>query len=213
LPEGIKAGEIQWPFPEKIDTPPLVTYGYHDQIFLLTEIETSENIKSGEQITIAARADWLECDEMCIPGGVDLVLTLDITAEPSKIDEKWVKKLSDARTFLPLKDSGWQFAANENHGQIILQGKAPDWFGSELGKVYFFPYEYGLIDYAKPQEVTFDNNRLTLKLERPESAEKMAVEGILVSQNGWRGQDSERAHYINLTNQSEVLEKSESKSG
>jgi thiol:disulfide interchange protein len=204
LPDSFKAGEMQWPFPEKVDTPPLVTYGYHDEIYLLTEIKVPANLKSGEKINISARADWLECEEVCIPGGVDLKLSLDVAEEPAKLDEKWIKAFSDARALLPLKDSGWQFAATEKEGQIVVKGQGPDWFDADLGKVYFFPYEYGLIDYAKVQESEYKDGQLTLKIIRPEDAEKMIVEGILVSQNGWRGQGSEKAHYIKVANDSQL---------
>ncbi|KAA3617065.1 MAG: DUF255 domain-containing protein [Calditrichaeota bacterium] len=213
LPDGFEAGEMKYPFPEKIDTPPLVTYGYHDQIFLLTEITVSENIKPGEVVNLIARADWLECDEVCIPGGVDLQLNLQISEDQSTIDEKWVQTFSDARILLPLKDSGWKFAFSENGNQIHIQGNKPDWFDSDLGKVYFFPYEYGLIDYAKPQQATFANGLLTLTAPRPDAAEKMVVEGILVSQNGWRGEGSERSHYIKIEEPSELINETESKSG
>ena len=37
LPEGFKAGSILWPFPERIDVVPLTSYGYHGEIFLLTQ--------------------------------------------------------------------------------------------------------------------------------------------------------------------------------
>src|SRR5690606_8970528 len=38
LPEGFEAGEIQWPYPERIDAGPLSSYGYSDEVFLLTDI-------------------------------------------------------------------------------------------------------------------------------------------------------------------------------
>jgi len=204
LPDGFKAGELQWPFPENINTPPLVTYGYHDQIFLLTEIDAPADVSPGEKITISARADWLECEEVCIPGGVDLILNMEVAEGAAKITEKWVKDFSDTRVLLPLKDSGWKFAANEKDSQLIVQGQSPDWFDSDLGNVYFFPYEFGLIEYAKPQVAEFKNGLLNLKVIRPEGAEKMTVEGILVSQNGWRGQGSEKSHYIKIEEQSEL---------
>ncbi len=39
LPEGFKAGPIQWPVPEKIVSPgDIINYGYDDEVVLLTEI-------------------------------------------------------------------------------------------------------------------------------------------------------------------------------
>lgn len=198
LPEGFSADEMQWPLPERIDTPPLVSYGYHGEIFLLNKINVPGTIKDGQTVTIQARADWLECEDVCIPGGVDLSIDLKVS-NAVKPDENWVTKLADARALIPVKESGWQFSASENDSVIILQAKAPEWFNSEPGEVSFFSYEFGVIEYAEPQISNYKDGILTLKLNRPADAEPMAVEGVLVSEHGWRGQGSERAQYVNIT--------------
>src|SRR4028118_2315268 len=38
LPPGFKAGPIQWPHPQRIALPPLVSYGYENEVWLLTQI-------------------------------------------------------------------------------------------------------------------------------------------------------------------------------
>src|SRR5690348_17074009 len=38
LPSGFKAGPIVWPTPHKIAVPPVVSYGFEDEVLLLTQI-------------------------------------------------------------------------------------------------------------------------------------------------------------------------------
>ena len=197
LPAGFTAGEIQWPYPESIATPPLVSYGYHGEVFLLNEIQVPNNLNVGETITLSARADWLECEDVCIPGGVDLEISLLVVKDNPVFNDKWVEVFSNARSMLPVKDTGWTFTSIENTTSIILQAKAPDWFKGDLGKVNFFPFEFGVIEYNQKQEMSFEDGILTLNIKKPSDSDSMPIEGVLVASNGWRGSGSEKAHYIN----------------
>jgi len=38
LPEGWKAGELQWPFPQPLPVGPLMNYGYEDEVVLLAQL-------------------------------------------------------------------------------------------------------------------------------------------------------------------------------
>ncbi len=69
LPEGFSAGEIQWPYPHRLPVGPLVNYGYEDQTLLLVEI-TPPPDPPQESVTLSARADWLVCQQECIPSSV-----------------------------------------------------------------------------------------------------------------------------------------------
>src|SRR5688572_21427366 len=74
LPPGFKAGEIQWPAPMRIDTGPLTTYGYENEVLLLTEMEAPGDLVAGTPVTLRARGDWLVCREVCIPEFAELAL-------------------------------------------------------------------------------------------------------------------------------------------
>ncbi|HNJ43295.1 MAG TPA: protein-disulfide reductase DsbD family protein, partial [Acidobacteriota bacterium] len=74
LPAGFTAGPIQWPFPTKIVTEGLVSYGYEEETFLLVRIQPPATLKPGTKIELAATADWLVCKEICLPGHADLKL-------------------------------------------------------------------------------------------------------------------------------------------
>ena len=64
----------------------------------------------GTTVTLAARADWLVCKEVCIPEGADLTLALPVapTAAP---DARWGPVLDAARAALPQPLAGWRASA------------------------------------------------------------------------------------------------------
>ena len=63
LPDEFSAGEIQWPAPELISFPPLVSYGYFDEVLLLVSITPPPGLIEGDIVRLAGRADWLVCIE------------------------------------------------------------------------------------------------------------------------------------------------------
>jgi thiol:disulfide interchange protein/DsbC/DsbD-like thiol-disulfide interchange protein len=76
VPAGWKVGEIQWPIPSKMKDPgDIQTYGYSDEVLLIQEI-TPPNEISDSSVKISAKANWLVCERLCIPGSANLVLTL-----------------------------------------------------------------------------------------------------------------------------------------
>ena len=72
LPEGWKAGEIQWPIPLKLNEPgDIQIYGYHDEVLLMQEITPPASLKDSS-VQLAADANWLVCEKICIPGSAKL---------------------------------------------------------------------------------------------------------------------------------------------
>ena len=74
LPEGIEASRILWPGPERIPVEPLMTFGYNNEVVLLTELSAGQDLIF--PLTIQANVSWFTCKDICIPqeGVVDLVI-------------------------------------------------------------------------------------------------------------------------------------------
>ncbi len=85
LPEGFAAGEIQWPVPRPYESLGYVEYVYEDEVLLPVDLRVPQTAEPGSEIILRARAEWLMCtDTTCIPGGVDLALSLTVAdREPS----------------------------------------------------------------------------------------------------------------------------------
>ena len=88
LPPGWKIGEIQWPIPLKtIDPGDIETYGYQDEVLLMQEIRPPLKLDVSS-VQLAAEANWLVCEKICIPGSATLRLDLPVasSSEPANAD-------------------------------------------------------------------------------------------------------------------------------
>lgn len=199
LPAGFTAGPIQWPFPTKIVTEGLVSYGYEEETFLLVRIQPPATLKPGTKIELAATADWLVCKEICLPGHADLKLGLTVAdgvAKPST----WSEAFSATRAKLPLEGADWKLQAAIQNDKILLKATQPADFKDQLKQIVFLPQEGLIIEDDAPQPVKRVENGYLIELKRSmidPSKVPSKLEGILISE-GWRGEKSERSLRVNV---------------
>jgi thiol:disulfide interchange protein/DsbC/DsbD-like thiol-disulfide interchange protein len=74
LPQGVKAGPIHWPVPERQEMGGLVNYGYSDRVTLPVPLLFSDDAIPEGQITV--KAEWLVCKDVCIPESAELTAQL-----------------------------------------------------------------------------------------------------------------------------------------
>ena len=83
LPEQFRAGNLEWPVPERIDYQGAVNFGYHGETWLPVSISVPASISSGAinsqgEIALSATAKWLICKDVCIPGKAELTVVLPL---------------------------------------------------------------------------------------------------------------------------------------
>lgn len=199
MPEGFKAGEIQWPAPKRIDLEPLAVYAYEGEILLLVQITPPENLVPDETLTLKARVYWLECEVNCIPGDALLSLTLPVRPENPKADPRWAQPFQLARSQLPLIASEWRVSAETGRDYFRLRITQAD-PKARLGRVSFFPYSDKLIHHPARQTFRASDEGYELFVRRSNlsQGEVPALEGILVSEEGWRGPGSEKVLEVSV---------------
>ena len=157
LPEGLKASKILWPGPERIPVEPLMTFGYNNEVVLLTELTAAQALIF--PLKIKANVNWFTCKDICIPqeGVVDLVINKGDSI-PS-IDSKEINSY--------LEKVPTQFSQNYRVEQLdnkyFLQADIND--GKHFQSMYFFPNEYGLTGYTEEQVYEKNLNSFILELE------------------------------------------------
>jgi thiol:disulfide interchange protein DsbD len=180
LPAGFVAGEIRWPYPNRFTTGPLVSYGYEHDVLLPVEIRVPAALAASE-VRIAARVDWLECLEACLPGRADVSLTLPVTR--SAPPGRHAAVFAEARRRLPSKDPAWRFSASSAAGSLSLVVRPPR--GTILREAYFYPATPRLLDHAQPQPLTREGALHRLALARdPNGAPSDRLTGVLVAGTG-----------------------------
>lgn len=135
LPPGMEVKELLWPTPELFDTQGLVSYGYSGEAIWLA------NLTGGAPGQVNLQVDWLECEEVCIPGS-------------AKTSFSWTGGPGDpalferARAAIPM--------ATENFGEFSVRGQSLVWRPPHDGveSWTFFPEDDGWLIYAEPQVYT-----------------------------------------------------------
>ena len=82
LPDGVTAGEINWPVPQKIMIGSLANYGYENTVLLPVPLTISRDFKPpllSPEIEVKLKAAWLVCKKECIPEEGEFVLRIPVT--------------------------------------------------------------------------------------------------------------------------------------
>lgn len=172
LPAGWKAGEILWPTPERHPTGPLMNYGYAGEVLLPVPLTAPAVAQPGERVLVRARATFLVCKDICIPEEASLETELRVAAEPGAPKGAWSQPISTALAALP-KPAGLKAAFASAEGEILLSVTGEALVSQDLAGAYFYPFEGGIVDPAKPQAIERGPSGLTLTL--PLSAQAGAV--------------------------------------
>jgi len=198
LPPGWIVGEIQWPAPlilkDKAGT--VVGNGYEGELFLPITLTAPANAAAGSRAELKAAVDWLECEEVCVPGSADVSLVLAANTDAPAADPTWGEKVRATVAALPRPDPAWAVKAGRS-GKVITLHLAPT--GKEAGRpapraLHFFNAE-NVIAFDQPQKVAADGRggfvvTMTVAAEAPADAKKLV--GVLISEAGWNGNTAQR---------------------
>ena len=134
LPIGFSVSDVQWPLPEKIEYPPLMTYGYEDFVIYPMVLSIPENYSDDY---FEMTADILICADVCIPESGKISANL-LDIESNSLIYEWLESVPS--NFLPTNAS-----ISENNLEIRFT------FEKEVKEIYFFPDESSSIDYSSKQ--------------------------------------------------------------
>lgn len=103
LPEGVVAGPILWPAPERYEHTGMVDFIYHPDVMLILPLTISPDFR-GEEIEIHASLEWLVCKTECLMGSRQVSLRAPVGATPtqSPVAETTARMFAQTRTRLPL---------------------------------------------------------------------------------------------------------------
>ena len=185
LPEGFTVGPLQWPYPHLIRVPPLASYGYEGEIYLLTEITAPSSLHIGQTVTLQAKVNWLACRIECLPGTADVSLTLPVLESPLKDP---FLNFDHLREKLSLRQSSWSFEALEGNREILIRWPSSVAEEVMIRNVTFFPEENNIIDHAAQQIFERQDGFYELRLKKSSLKKEEPLErlrGVLVSADGW----------------------------
>ena len=160
LPEGVTAGEINWPLPLAIPTGPIVNYGFEGTPLFPVKFTVSPDVAPGSVITVRANFYYLVCKDVCIPE--DGSASLPIAVGEPVVDTRWKTAIEAALADVPRRGAV--------QGGIRKTGEALDMSFTNLpegdfSNAYFYPYDQGILGHSEPQIITrgTDGFKLTTK--------------------------------------------------
>lgn len=179
LPEGVVAGAIQWPTPQFFSIPPMMNYGFAGPTVLLTELTIPANFNQSE-LVIAAKVDWLVCEEICIPAEASFSLTIPVSHNAAR-SEQATTLITQAKSKLPQRlPLVGQYDIAGGSFSAAVAGLPDEDFQS------FFVAATELVDHAAPQQLMFSEGEWLLrqKLNTYFTTAPEQFELVLVTANG-----------------------------
>ncbi|MEO6181952.1 MAG: protein-disulfide reductase DsbD domain-containing protein, partial [Verrucomicrobiota bacterium] len=164
LPEGISAGEIQWPIPRKdviaAGDSKFITYVFDEEAVLLVPLKIGSNISSGEK-KISAKISWQECETICVLGSANVSANLTLGTESKAsahldLIQEAQKKLPQTNLNFTLTSSLERLDADS--ASLLLQ------LPKTAGKMWdFFPYKDEVADLQGGTDTVTSENGLILR--------------------------------------------------
>jgi thiol:disulfide interchange protein DsbD len=179
LPEGITAGPIAWPLPQRILEPgDIEVYAYKDKVLLLTTLEAAAGL-SAKEVTLKAAADWLVCEAICVPGSAALELTLPVAASAEPANAELFAAAREALPAATAPPYGLQWKSANGATELVVTG-----LGSATGVDLFpLPADGQQVGHPKSSPVTGGTATVTIPTDG-------SVRGVLVvetaeGRKGW----------------------------
>ncbi len=211
LPTGYSAGPIHWPYPQRISVPPLMNFGYEGRVLLPVQITPPAHFDGQEKMELMAKAKWVVCQEICLPGSAELSLSLipapkGETATLPESNPETLDLFKKMKVALPIATKEWDFSAFNFDSSLILIAKSK---ASLLATPFhFFPETPGVIENAAPQKFypiaggfALELKRIPSDLEQDKAGTGGATDslmGIVVAKMGWGLPGGEKALEIRI---------------
>ena len=158
LPEGYKISNPKWPAPSAIPYPPLMTYGYENEVIILFSLyKEIGSVKKGE---ITLNSEWLACADICLPqSGTTKINLNEIVLSNFKTESKILK----VKNNLP-KKYPYLISASLKDNELNLSSQMSEKFKDS--EIYFFPYDQNLISHTAIQNSEIEKNSFSHRVLR-----------------------------------------------
>ncbi|VXB94921.1 protein-disulfide reductase DsbD [Massilia sp. 9I] len=156
LPPGFRAGDIAWPTPKQLPLGPLMNYGYDGDLLLPVRLAVPADYRGGP-VPVKLRADFLICEEVCIPEFAELDTVLD--AAPVATEATLFER---ALAAAPLTLPGVKATARfDGHALLIEASGLPAAYQNQ--PLQLFPENGAVLDHPAPLAQEWQGGRLLLR--------------------------------------------------
>jgi len=185
LPQGLEAGPVLWPLPQKLLAGTLTNYGFENDALLAVEVKVTSAYRApmNGQLPVQLHANWLVCRLECIPQEGEFALQLPTQSSFAPHAKAFALLIEHQPTQLDAPQKTARF-----EGDFLIasvEGLPSGWIGKKLT---IFPTEPELLESSTDQHALAEQSwqgttwsaRLPVSSVRSESPTKIGW--LLVSQ-------------------------------
>ena len=147
VPVEYNIDDVQWPAPELIPYPPLMTYGYEDFVIFPFKVDISA---SQSLDYINADIDFLICEDICVPEQAIINTSFQDLIIDNRLDD-WVLKVPNVT--LPVISS-----QKDNILELRFS------FNETIEDIYFYIEEKDIVLYSNEQKLIKEENNWLLQV-------------------------------------------------
>jgi thiol:disulfide interchange protein DsbD len=199
LPDGVKASPIVWPAPTRFPVGPLMNYGYDNRVLLLVEITVPSDAGVDTMLELAAEANWLVCEQICVPEDGRFTLALPVKAVAASASDDLRGEIEQARDGLP-KRLPWHASASLHAGKATIRIEDLPLRRESISDAYFFSDASNLVRHAALQRLGLRAGGLVLEIPTEAKVETSvsAFSGVLEIRERLASGDAVHAFAVSL---------------
>ncbi|RZF59255.1 thiol:disulfide interchange protein [Sphingomonas populi] len=179
LPKSTTADAPVYPVPERLLVAGLMNYVFEKPYAPLVTLHVPAGLAAGTALPVKLHMSYLVCTQtVCVPESADLAIDLTVgngavTPENRARFDAWRRAIPK-----PLDSAATVQSAN---GALRIAVPYPA--SAPLADAYFYPVSTGLVDYAAPQTITRDGDRVVITT-KPGAGGSGALTGVLAIGGG-----------------------------
>ena len=164
LPNQFKLDRINWPKPELIPYPPLMTYGYNNDVIFPFKVSQYE-LNTNEEIGVSV--DFLICADVCIPEKAYIKTSIADIPLDNKLDF-FIEQVPNVT--LPTE-------AYISGNTLKLKFSKTD---KSIDQVYFYSDVENVVEHSAVQKLTEEEHNYSLKIQLFDSSKLSEISGVIV---------------------------------
>ena len=182
LPQGVTAGEIVWPVPERQKLYAFVNYGFSGEIYLPSPIQVPATARG--TLPIRAKVDLFVCsDTVCTAQPFELALDLPVREGAAPLTARHGQAIQATLQGAPQRAAITGRATVEN-GRFTLTATGGPLVSPELSNAWFYPYDDQVLNHSAPQAGRRGPRGLTLTAPAADPVTAGPITGLLATNLG-----------------------------